>query len=153
MTGQNSGQPFLDERDRHLLNALRENSRISFRDLAKIVNLSPNATAERVSRLQESGVILGFRTELSARALGLPLQAYIDIKLEKGVSMESFERALRRIPNVREAVSMTGAFDARLRVDCEGPIELGSLIEKIRSQAGVQETSSTVICRELSLKV
>ena len=46
---------------------------------------------------------------------------------------------------------MTGAFDARILVDCESPEELGRLIEDVRMQTGVQETSSTVIFRELQL--
>jgi Lrp/AsnC family transcriptional regulator, leucine-responsive regulatory protein len=48
--------PLVDRLDRKILNGLVENSRISFRDLAQIANLSPNATAERVYRLRKAGV-------------------------------------------------------------------------------------------------
>ena len=142
----------LDECDRRILAALGQNARISFKKLAEIAQLSPNATAERVERLQQLQVIIGFRTELNRKLLGQPLQAYIDIKLQKGATMTTFEKALRSIPNVREAVSITGAFDARLRTYCEGPEALGELIEEIRRQAGVQETSSTIVCRDLHLR-
>jgi Lrp/AsnC family transcriptional regulator, leucine-responsive regulatory protein len=147
------GGHFIDALDRKILNGLVENSRISFRDLARIANLSPNATAERVYRLQKTGVIRGFRTEINRKALGLPLQAYIDVKLQPGISMEVFESALSKMKRsiVREAFSMTGAFDARIFVNCEGPEELGKLIEDLRIQTGVQETSSTLIFRELQL--
>ncbi len=65
--------------------------------------------------------------------------------------METFETALRKVHGVREATVITGAFDARVRVDCADPAHLGLLIEELRKDTGVQETSSTVICRSLHL--
>jgi len=150
-TEQTEQNSVLDSCDRRILSALGDNSRISYRKLAKIANLSPNATAERVHRLQAVGVILGFSTEISPAALGLGLQAFIDVKLQHGTSMEIFERALRKMPGVREATSVTGSFDVRLRVDCKDPTQLGALIEQLRRQMGVQETSSIVICRDLQI--
>jgi Lrp/AsnC family transcriptional regulator, leucine-responsive regulatory protein len=141
----------LDDRDRRILRALSENSRISYSKLAKIASLSANATAERVHRLQQLGVIVRFLTEVSPASLGLTLQAFVDVKLQRGISMEAFEKALRKIDGIREATSVTGAFDARLRVDCKGTADLGRLIERLRVNTGVQETSSTVICRELKI--
>jgi DNA-binding Lrp family transcriptional regulator len=143
MSTRSAGNALIDDCDRRILAALVRNARISFKKLAEIAQLSGNATAERVQRLQQMSVITGFKAELNRKLLGQPLQAYIDIKLQRGASMAGFER---------EAVSLTGAFDARIRVDCEGPEALGKLIEEIRKQAGVQETSSTVVCRELQVQ-
>lgn len=139
----------LDDSDRTILTMLQRNGRISFRDLAKAVDLSANATAERVRRLEALGIIRAYKVEVSLGALGFPLQAFVDVKLQKGVSMEDFEKALRNIEGVQEAASVTGQFDARLRVVCRDPDHLGFLIEQIREKTGAQETSSTVICREL----
>jgi DNA-binding Lrp family transcriptional regulator len=143
MSTRSAGNALIDDCDRRILAALVRNARISFKKLAEIAQLSGNATAERVQRLQQMSVITGFKAELNRKLLGQPLQAYIDIKLQRGASMAGFER---------EAVSLTGAFDALIRVDCEGPEALGKLIEEIRKQAGVQETSSTVVCRELQVQ-
>ena len=139
----------LDRCDRIILSTLAQNGRISFRDLARAAHLSPNATAQRVRRLEATGVIRSFSVNISPSSLGLHLQAFVDVKLQKGASMESFEKALRGIAGVQEAASVTGQFDARLRVVCRDPDHLGALIEQIRAKTGVQETSSTVICREL----
>lgn len=143
----------LDKSDRAILSALSKNARISYRDLAKVANLSPNASAERVRRLQTLGVVKGFVVEIDPSSLGLKLQAFIDIKLQKGTTMDAFERSVARIAGVQEAVSMTGTFDARLRVVCKDPSQLGELIEQLRVQTGVQETNSTVIVRQLRLKI
>lgn len=94
---------------------------MSYRDLARVANLSANATAERIQRLQTAGVILGFSADISAAAPGLSLSAYVDVKLRPGTSMEAFEAALVKIEGIRDAASLTGTFDARLLVDVEIP--------------------------------
>jgi Lrp/AsnC family leucine-responsive transcriptional regulator len=141
----------LDDRDRRILTALSRNARMSYRDLARVANLSANATAERIQRLQTAGVIRGFSADISAAALGLSLSAYVDVKLRPGTSMEAFEGALVKIEGIRDAASLTGTFDARLLVNVENPARLGELIEMLRKSAGVMETSSTVICRPLKI--
>lgn len=142
----------LDDLDRVILRTLSGHGRASFKELGAKVDLSPNAVAVRVSRLQKAGVIRGFGAAVDPRAFGLALEAYIDVKLQPGVSMENFETALKKVQGVREATVLTGAFDARLRVDCADPAHLGFLIEELRTRTGVQETSSTVICRSLNLQ-
>jgi Lrp/AsnC family transcriptional regulator, leucine-responsive regulatory protein len=149
--GQTAENVELNASDRTILGALSRNGRTSYRDLALLAHLSPNATAERVRRLQELGVIKGFCVEIEPSLLGLNLQAFIDVKLQKGTTMNAFERTLARIAGVEEAVSMTGAFDVRLRVVCKDSHQLGELIERLRTLVGVQETSATVIVRQLDL--
>jgi DNA-binding Lrp family transcriptional regulator len=151
-TEQTAKNVELDASDRAILGALTRNARTSYRDLAAQAHLSPNATAERMRRLQDLGVIKGFSLEIEPSSLGLNLQAFIDVKLQKGTTMDAFERTLARIAGVEEAVSLTGTFDVRLRVVCKDPNQLGELIEQLRAQAGVQETSATVIVRRLNLK-
>ncbi|HEV2619451.1 MAG TPA: Lrp/AsnC family transcriptional regulator [Acidobacteriaceae bacterium] len=152
VTEKSEEKSVIDDRDKRILSALSMNSRLSYNKLAKVANLSPNATAERVHRLQELGVIQSFSLDVSPAALGLHLQAFIDVKLQPGTSMEAFEKALRGVHGIREAASITGSFDARLWVDCKDADQLGSLIEQLRRQTGILETSSTVICRELKIK-
>ncbi|MBD8879549.1 Lrp/AsnC family transcriptional regulator [Rhodanobacter sp. 7MK24] len=141
----------IDGIDRKILSVLLTHGRTSFRELGVQVNLSPNATAERVARLQQRGIITGFQANVSMEAMGFGLHAFVDVKLQPGASMEAFEQVLQSIDVVHDAVSLTGSFDARLRVACRDTAHLGELIESLRSVAGVQETSSTVICRPLDV--
>lgn len=141
----------IDERDRRILGALAENSRISFRELGDLINLSANATAERVQRLIENDVISKFSIEVGAAALGRNLQAFIDVRLQPGTTMAEFERAVQRMDTVLEATVLTGTFDARLRVACTDPAHLSRIIEDLRGGCGVLETSSTIICRTMRL--
>jgi Lrp/AsnC family transcriptional regulator, leucine-responsive regulatory protein len=151
-SGQTAVNVELDASDRAILSSLAANARISYRDLAKAAHLSPNATAERVRRLQELGVIRSFVVDIEPSRLGLNLQAFVDVKLQKGTTMDAFERTAAKIAGVQEALSITGAFDVRLRVVCRDSQQLGELIEQLRQQSGVLETGSTVIMRQLNMR-
>ena len=141
----------IDERDRRILIALAGNSRISFRELGEVANLSANATAERVQRLVETGVISKFSIDIPAAALGLGLQAFIDVRLQPGTTMAAFEKAIQRMDSVLEGTVLTGTFDARLRVACADPEHLNRIIEELRGACGILETSSAIVCRQMQL--
>lgn len=138
----------MDEFDRRIIGELGADGRMSFRDLGKRIHLSPNATAERVRRLQEAGVIRGFRVEIDPARLGFTVEAYIDVKMRRQTTAQSFEASIRKIPGIVSAAIVTGDFDFRVRVACKDQSDLVRVIETLRIQAGVQETSSALICRE-----
>ncbi len=83
--------PDIDAIDRRIIGILTSHGRLSFRDLGAQVHLSPNATAERVRRLQSAEIIRGFHAEVDHAKLGLSLQGYIDVRLRPGTSAQSFE--------------------------------------------------------------
>jgi Lrp/AsnC family leucine-responsive transcriptional regulator len=139
----------IDEIDRKILRALYLDGRISFRDLGQRVYLSPNATAERVRRLQSRGIIRGFHALLDPVTLGIAFEAYIDVKLQRGTSAQDFETTVLKLPGVISMAILTGSFDVRLRVACKHQAELMHLIEILRTRIGVHETSSSVICHEV----
>lgn len=142
----------LDDRDRRILGALAENARMTFRELGEVASLSANATAERVQRLVDDGVITRFSIEVSGAALGWGLQAHVDVRLNSDTTMAAFEKAIQHMDNVLEAVALTGTFDARLRVAAASPEALNRVIEELRAACGVRETCSAVICQRLELK-
>jgi|HubBroStandDraft_1064217.scaffolds.fasta_scaffold19626_3 Lrp/AsnC family leucine-responsive transcriptional regulator len=139
----------IDAIDRKILRALCADGRVRFRDLSQRVYLSPNATAERVRRLQSSGIIRGFHASLDPVLLGLSVEAYIDVRLQPGTSAQSFEAAVMKLAGVVSMAILTGSFDVRLRVACKDQTDLVRLIETLRARTGAQETNSTVICREV----
>jgi Lrp/AsnC family leucine-responsive transcriptional regulator len=71
----------LDKYDRMLLSALLENGRASYADLARKVNLSAPAVAERVAKLEPSGVITGYQAKVDLSKMGLPIQCVIELRL------------------------------------------------------------------------
>jgi Lrp/AsnC family leucine-responsive transcriptional regulator len=141
----------LDDLDREILNLLERDGRLSFTDLAAKVNLSANAVADRVRRLERSGLIAGYHAVLDRAALGFPLQAYIDIKLRADVPAERFEAAAAAIPGIDQLILTTGGFDYTLRVACRDQADLVRLVEALRAAVPVAETYSRLILRERTL--
>ncbi len=101
----------MDTIDRDILRALQHDGRMRWGELAATVHLSPNAVAERVRRLQRSGVITGFSVRRDWATLGLPIHACVDVKLAPGVSAEAFESELALHESVTEAYHVTGRYD------------------------------------------
>jgi Lrp/AsnC family leucine-responsive transcriptional regulator len=142
----------MDKIDREIVESLRSNARISYTELGQRVFLSANAVSERVRRLQERGIILGFEAILDWRAMDLALIAIIDVKLSPGVAAVDFEARLQDIPGIVEATLMTGSFDYMLRVACRDQDALVRLAELLRAKGGVQETYTRVLLRTAQLK-
>ena len=140
----------MDEIDRAILRCVREDARISFRDLGEAVGLSANAAAERVRRLRAAGSIRGFRADIDPRAHGARLAAFVDLRLGTGTAADAFEAALRTMPGVVSAALTTGNFDYTLRVAVADEPALVALIETLRAR-GASETHSRIILRETVL--
>jgi len=141
----------MDKIDRDILGLLARDGRLSFRELGEAVHLSPNAVAERFRRLQAGGVIRHIRATLDPAALGRPLQAQIEVKLAAETAALDFETALRHLPQVVGATLMTGSFDYAVRVACTDREDLMQLTETLRRTAGVRETYTRLILREVAL--
>ncbi|MBE0548696.1 MAG: Lrp/AsnC family transcriptional regulator [Rubrivivax sp.] len=143
----------MDRIDREIVSLLAQDGRISFRDLGEAVHLSANAAAERFRRLQAAGIIRRIVAEIDPTASGRPLQAQLEVKLAAGTPALAFETALRHLPQVLSAILMTGSFDYAVRVACTDREDLMQLTETLRRTAGVSETYTRLILRELELGV
>ena len=114
--------PELDSIDLRVLRALQANGRATYDELAAQVSLSASATLRRVKRLEESGVIQGYVALLRPERVGLPLMAYINVRLEKHTEshkrspMDAFRASVQGWPEVVECASLTGDMDYLLRV-------------------------------------
>jgi Lrp/AsnC family transcriptional regulator, leucine-responsive regulatory protein len=141
----------LDELDREILGILLRDGRISYRDLGERVKLSANAAAERLRRLVRLGVITGFYAAVDHARLGRALLALIDVRLPPSMSRAAFESSVRSVPGVLSATLMTGDSDYQLRVACADTDDLDEVIGTLREKAGVQETYSRLVLREISV--
>lgn len=141
----------MDKIDHAIIGLLQRDGRLSYRELGEEVQLSSNAVAERVKRLLASGVIRHVKAVVNPQALGRHLEAQIDIKLRPDTSAAAFEKAIRGFPQVVSAMLVTGSFDYMVRVACTDRDDLVRITETLREKAGVHETYSRVILRELTV--
>jgi len=89
------------------LRELLDDPRVTIAALARRIGMSAPAVAERIQRLQETGVIAGFRLDLDARALGLPLAAYVRVRPMPG-QLQKIAELAKRTPQVVECHRITG---------------------------------------------
>jgi Lrp/AsnC family leucine-responsive transcriptional regulator len=97
----------LDRTDWRLLEELQRDGRASYADLARVVAMSPSAIAERVRRLEEAGVISGYRAVVDPERVGLPVMAMVRLRYPTG-NYRPFHALLDSTPEVIEAHHVTG---------------------------------------------
>src|SRR5215831_14795312 len=122
--------PLLDETGRKLLTALQENARLSYAELGRRIGLSPAATAERLKRLEEAGVIKGYRVEIDRGALGLPILAVIRLSCD-GAMYRPFLRAVPALDNVIECHHVAGGDAFILKAVAASVEQLERLVERL----------------------
>ncbi|NMG32902.1 winged helix-turn-helix transcriptional regulator [Azoarcus sp. TTM-91] len=108
----------LDRTDIAILNKLQDNARITNAELARSVNLSPTPCFNRVKAMEELGLIRRQVTLLAPEMLGLLVNVFIHVRLEKQAEdmLKRFEAAMDERPEVMECYLMTGDEDYLLRV-------------------------------------
>ncbi|HDY96231.1 MAG: Lrp/AsnC ligand binding domain-containing protein [Sulfitobacter litoralis] len=108
----------MDRFDAAILSVLAEDGRISITDLAKRIGLSKSPTQARLRRLEDSGIILGYRALLDPIRLGLDHVAFVEVRLEdtREVALRAFNEAVSRVPEIEQAHMIAGNFDYLLKV-------------------------------------
>jgi Lrp/AsnC family leucine-responsive transcriptional regulator len=137
----------MDATDSEILRLLREDGRLSWRDLGAAVGLSANAAADRVRRLRAEGVIRGFVALVDPAAGGRNLEALVGITLSPGVDSDQFAVEASRLAQVIEVLHLTGAPDYQLRVACRDTAELDTLLRTLRLRHGAADTDTTIVLR------
>jgi Lrp/AsnC family transcriptional regulator, leucine-responsive regulatory protein len=97
----------LDETDRRLLRELQTNSRLSLAELGRRINLSSPAVAERLARLERTGVINGYGAGVDPKALGYPIAAFVRIRPTTR-QLQKIPELAREVPEVVECHRVTG---------------------------------------------
>ena len=97
----------LDRTDWRLLEELQRDGRASYADLARVVAMSPSAVAERVRRLEEAGVIAGYRATVDPVRVGLDVMAFVRLRYPTG-NYRPFHALLDSTPEIVEAHHVTG---------------------------------------------
>ena len=110
----------IDAIDQRILQALQTDGRATYDELAQAVGLSASAVLRRVKRLEEAGVIAGYVALVDPGRVGLPLTAYISVRLAKTSAtrnpVDDFAAAVQTWPEVVECAALTGEMDYLLRV-------------------------------------
>ena len=108
----------IDKIDRQIIAVVQGNGKITVQALAERVGLSPSPCARRVRMLEEAGIIKGYAAIIDQKKVGLPINAFASIKLERQLEedLDRFAQAVTRWPEVVDCYLMTGQRDYLMRI-------------------------------------
>jgi len=135
-------KPALDELNLRLLTELTADPRLRTTELARRLGVSAPTVRERVTRLEESGVIRGYRLEVDPAALGLPVAAWVRLRPGPGQIPRIIELA-ERTPEVVECHRISGEDCFLMRVQVAEIASLEEVLDKFLLHG--QTTSSFVV--------
>lgn len=145
----------LDRTDIKILNELQRDGNLTNVELADRVNLSPSPCLSRVRKLEQTGIIDRRVTLLNPKVMGLEINAYIQVTLDKQPrpALENFREAVERLPEVMECNWMTGECDFLLRVVVRDVEELEWLIaSRLYKIEGVASIRSNLVLKQITYK-
>jgi Lrp/AsnC family leucine-responsive transcriptional regulator len=120
----------LDQTDWRIIAELQRDGKLSFNQLARLVNLSSPAVAERVRRLEQSGVIAGYQARIDPVRAGLPLTAFIQMRCALSRCLLKTTTA-DDLPEVVEIHKLSGNFCTMLKVRVASMPHLEGLLERL----------------------
>jgi Lrp/AsnC family leucine-responsive transcriptional regulator len=141
-----------DEFDRRILRALQADGRISVQELSAEVGLSPTPVTRRIKRLEEIGVITGYRALIDETALGFDVSVFVSVRLDRQIdgALAAFEETIRTLPEVVDCWLMTGNRDYLLRVVTTGLPEFETfLVGRLTKIPGVASIESSIPLRRV----
>ena len=108
----------MDRYDAAILRALSEDGRMSVTEIARRIGLTKTPTQARVKRLEESGVIAGYRAVLDPIRMGMAHVAYVEVRLSdtREAALQAFNKAVRGMPEIEECHMMAAGFDYLMKV-------------------------------------
>lgn len=135
----------MEQTDEAILGLLARDGRMSYTDIGKATGLSTSAAQQRVRRLEQRGVITGYRAVLNPEALGKPLMAFIQLRTHNPAEEGSVAGKLAEMPEIVSCFSTAGRASYLLRVQVGTPLDLERLLAEIRLQTGASTETTLVL--------
>lgn len=142
----------MDRIDKQTLKALQRDGRKKNTELAKAAGLAPSTMLDRVKKLEDKGIIKGYRAVIDPQKLNLNAQGFACISLDRHrvKDIEVLEDEIKKIANVRACYHITGRFDYLLHVVAPDLSDLGTLIkEKLATIPGMGKIETFIVYDEV----
>ena len=140
----------LDRFDRAILRVLASDGRISVTDLARGIGLSKSPTQARLRRLEQIGVITGYRAFFDPIRLGLDHVSFVEVRLDntREAALAAFNKAVARIPEIEQAHLIAGSFDYLLKVRTQDMADYRRVLAEAISTLPHVASTSTYVAME-----
>jgi len=134
----------IDSTDTKIINSLLENSRQSYRDIAKKVGVSVVTVLKRVKNLEKNKIITKYTSELDYERLGFDVSVIIKMRISKGKLFE-VEKKIAMHPNVFAVYDITGAFDCQVIAKFKNRRAMDKFLKLIQTYEFVQRTETILV--------
>lgn len=137
----------LDRFDAAIVRVMATDGRISVTELARRIGLSKSPTQARLRRLEQEGIITGYRALLDPVRMGLAHVAFVEVKLSdtREAALRAFNAAVLEVPEIEECHMIAGGFDYLLKVRTADIVSYRRVLaEQISSLPHVASTSTYV---------
>jgi Lrp/AsnC family leucine-responsive transcriptional regulator len=135
----------VEDIDLQIVRLLLADGRMSYTDVGKATGLSTSAAHQRVRRLEQRGIITGYRAVVDVEALGLPLTAFISVKPFDPAAPDDVPERLADLPEIESCHSVAGDENYILKIRVATPADLEGLLGRIRSAANVSTRTTIVL--------
>ena len=132
-------QTKLDNKDLAIINILKDNSRASIRDIAKLTNIRPSTVHVRITQLIKKNIIEKFTLKLNNDAFGENFIIFIMIKTNSEIKKSAFSEIC-----VKEVFGITGEYDLMMKLKFKDIIEFNDWLLKFRKENNVLSTVTMV---------
>ena len=135
----------MDAVDRQLIQALRENGRASYAELGRFVGLSGPSVTDRINRLEQAGIITGYRAIVNPASLGLGATALVGIQLSDAADHEDVAQRMNDLEEIEDCWFIAGDDSFMLKVRVPDVDGLEHTIRRLSGISGVARTRTTVV--------
>jgi Lrp/AsnC family transcriptional regulator, leucine-responsive regulatory protein len=135
----------LDAIDERILELLRQDARRPVSDIAASVNLSPGPVTRRISRLERSGVILGYTTVVNRARIGPSLEALAELRIRGTTRIDDIVSAVGEVAEVTEVFTLAGDPDALVRIRITDVEHLKQVINQLRQSGTFTGTKTLMV--------
>lgn len=135
----------MEKIDLKIVQLLADDGRMSYTDLGKATGLSTSAVHQRVKRLEQRGVILGYGATVNHAEAGKPLTAFVSITPFDPSEPDDYPERLRGLDAIESCWSVAGEESYILKVRVGTPAELEALLARIRAVANVATRTTIVL--------
>ncbi len=139
----------LDAVDERILRLLVRNARATWREVGDVVGLSANAVAQRVRRLEQSGVVRGWTAVLDPALDGATDTALVSLKITTDCDAVALEAAMAALPYVTEVLDLSGTVDYLVRVRFRTQADLYDATNALRVLPGVVGIETRTVLRQV----
>lgn len=141
----------VDRIDRHLLHLLQSDGRLTTAELAYLVGLSASPCARRLKRLEEQGVINGYRATLDRKSVGIAMTVFVEVSLNNHQerSIDEFEHAIVDMEEVVNCHVVSGAYDYLLEVVSKDLVGYEAFTRKLQRLTNVKDIHTHLAIRQV----